>query len=194
MAALEAERAAARHVAEDYVRTFARAHTKTPADVQVVEGSPVDALLDAAHGADLLVVGTDSRRGLRRWWLGSVAEAVVRAAHVPVLVVRATPESDANAAAGAPGGAGLFSDPGVRVLAAEPVGTSAARWLAILRAVCRARVSTLTGLSACSREALAASDLLVVSNRSDAVGPEAAEVLKSCAHPVLFVPDAVFLK
>ena len=24
--------------------------------------------------------------------------------------------------------------------------------------------------------------------------PEAAEVLKSCAHPVLFVPDAVFLK
>ena len=127
-------------------------------------------------------------RGLRRWWLGSVAEAVVRAAHVPVLVVRATPESDANAAAG------LFADPGVRVLAAEPVGTSAARWLAILRAVCRARVSTLTGLSACSREALAASDLLVVSNRSDAVGPEAAEVLKSCAHPVLFVPDAVFSK
>lgn len=38
--------------------------------------------------ADLVVVGTHGRRGLRRLLLGSVAEGVVRLAHCPVLVVR----------------------------------------------------------------------------------------------------------
>jgi nucleotide-binding universal stress UspA family protein len=38
-------------------------------------------------GADLLVVGRHNRRGLNRLLLGSVAEAVVRAAQVPVLLV-----------------------------------------------------------------------------------------------------------
>jgi hypothetical protein len=34
-------------------------------------------------------MGTHGRRGPRRWWLGSVAERVVRESRVPVLVVRA---------------------------------------------------------------------------------------------------------
>jgi nucleotide-binding universal stress UspA family protein len=38
--------------------------------------------------ADLIVVGTHSRRGMSRWVLGSVAEGVVRRAECPVLVVR----------------------------------------------------------------------------------------------------------
>jgi len=38
--------------------------------------------------ADLVVVGTHGRRGIARWLLGSVAEAVVRLAPCPVLVVR----------------------------------------------------------------------------------------------------------
>jgi nucleotide-binding universal stress UspA family protein len=38
--------------------------------------------------ADLVVVGTHGRRGLRRLLLGSVAEGVVRLAPAPVLVVR----------------------------------------------------------------------------------------------------------
>jgi len=38
--------------------------------------------------ADLVVIGTHGRRGFRRLLLGSVAEAVVRLAHCPVLVVR----------------------------------------------------------------------------------------------------------
>jgi len=37
--------------------------------------------------ANLLVVGSHGRRGLARWLLGSVAEAVVRQATCPVLVV-----------------------------------------------------------------------------------------------------------
>ena len=41
--------------------------------------------------ADLIVLGTHGRRGLRRVVLGSDAEAVLREARVPVLVVRAEP-------------------------------------------------------------------------------------------------------
>jgi nucleotide-binding universal stress UspA family protein len=39
--------------------------------------------------ADLIVLGTHGRRGLRRLVLGSDAEAVVRTSPVPVLLVRA---------------------------------------------------------------------------------------------------------
>ncbi len=40
-------------------------------------------------GADLIVVATHGRTGLRHLLIGSVAERVVRHAHCPVLVVRA---------------------------------------------------------------------------------------------------------
>ena len=40
-------------------------------------------------GADLVVLGTHGRRGVRRFLLGSDAEQIVRAAPVPVLLVRA---------------------------------------------------------------------------------------------------------
>lgn len=56
----------------------------------VEEGKPVDAILRAAArvGAGMIVMGTHGRRGLQRLVLGSVAEAVVRRAEVPVLTVR----------------------------------------------------------------------------------------------------------
>ncbi|HWP35897.1 MAG TPA: universal stress protein [Thermodesulfobacteriota bacterium] len=52
--------------------------------------SAADAIVGAAleRGADLVVMGTQGRSGLRRMLLGSVAEQVVRAARCPVLVVR----------------------------------------------------------------------------------------------------------
>ena len=40
-------------------------------------------------GADLIVLGTHGRRGVRRLVLGSDAEQVVRTASVPVLLIRA---------------------------------------------------------------------------------------------------------
>lgn len=40
-----------------------------------------------ARGCDLIVLSTHGRSGLRRLVLGSVAEAVIRHAHVPVLAV-----------------------------------------------------------------------------------------------------------
>jgi len=45
--------------------------------------------------ADMIVVGTHGRRGLRRLFLGSVAEGVVRLAQCPVLVVRPKGETGA---------------------------------------------------------------------------------------------------
>lgn len=40
--------------------------------------------------ADLIVIGSHGRKGLNRFLLGSVAEGVMRAATVPVLLVRGT--------------------------------------------------------------------------------------------------------
>lgn len=54
-----------------------------------VDGNPGPAVAAFADelGADLVVVGTHGRTGLDRMLLGSVAERVLRLAHVPVLVV-----------------------------------------------------------------------------------------------------------
>lgn len=53
-------------------------------------GAPADevAQLAADLDADLVIVGTHGRRGVRRLLLGSVAEGVMRLAHCPVFVVR----------------------------------------------------------------------------------------------------------
>ena len=54
-------------------------------------GRVAELILDEARksGADLIVMGTHGRRGLRHAVLGSDAEAVVRGSNVPVLLVRA---------------------------------------------------------------------------------------------------------
>jgi nucleotide-binding universal stress UspA family protein len=59
-------------------------------DMKVLEGYPSSALLDVAKDttADLIVMGSHGRTGLKRLWLGSVAESVVREATLPVLIVR----------------------------------------------------------------------------------------------------------
>lgn len=56
----------------------------------IVDGDPDVALADAARelGADLIVVGTHGRTGVRRIALGSVAEKTIRLAASSVLVVR----------------------------------------------------------------------------------------------------------
>jgi nucleotide-binding universal stress UspA family protein len=57
-------------------------------------GDPRDVILDQATTwrADLIVVGSHGRTGLRRWMLGSVAESVVR--HAPCSVEVARVRSD----------------------------------------------------------------------------------------------------
>lgn len=53
-------------------------------------GDPADALHQVAVDvdADLIVVGTHARRGIEKLLLGSVAQALVQMARVPVLVAR----------------------------------------------------------------------------------------------------------
>jgi len=53
------------------------------------EGSPSREIVEYAnqHGCDLIVMGTHGRGGIDRLLLGSVAERVVRSAHVPVVTV-----------------------------------------------------------------------------------------------------------
>lgn len=54
------------------------------------EGEAVDEILNIASDerVDMIALGTHGRSGLSRLFLGSVAEAVLRRADVPVLVVR----------------------------------------------------------------------------------------------------------
>jgi nucleotide-binding universal stress UspA family protein len=56
----------------------------------VLQGLPVETLARYTRelGADLVVMTTHGRGGLRRAWLGSVTDQLIRSAEVPVLVVR----------------------------------------------------------------------------------------------------------
>lgn len=57
----------------------------------VRQGDVVEAILDTARevDADLVIMGTHGRKGLQRFFLGSVAEQVIRRSPVPVTTVRA---------------------------------------------------------------------------------------------------------
>jgi nucleotide-binding universal stress UspA family protein len=62
----------------------------TPVLREMLSGPAADPIVREAKklGADLIVLGTHGRRGVRRMVLGSDAEQVVRLASVPVLLVR----------------------------------------------------------------------------------------------------------
>jgi nucleotide-binding universal stress UspA family protein len=77
------------------------AHKDVAVRLEAVDGAPADAILRVARdeGFDLIVMGTHGRTGVRRLFLGSVAEHVVRHAECPVLTVRETARADAGAVA-----------------------------------------------------------------------------------------------
>jgi nucleotide-binding universal stress UspA family protein len=66
----------------------ARRHADVRLSFDPIEGGAVDVLVDAGRAADLVVVGSHGRRGLRRLFAGSVAENVARHAACSVLVAR----------------------------------------------------------------------------------------------------------
>jgi len=59
-------------------------------------GPVVETILDYAESihADLIVMSTHGRSGIARWFIGSVADKVVRAARLPVLLARPEPAAD----------------------------------------------------------------------------------------------------
>ena len=65
-------------------------HGQAPTDTMVTIGSPAYVIPEAAKKtqADLIVISTHGRTGLKHVFLGSVAEQVVQRAPCPVLVVR----------------------------------------------------------------------------------------------------------
>ncbi len=63
---------------------------------EVRYGNAAREIVAMAQPGDLIVMSTHGRGGLARWFLGSVAEAIVRRSPVPVLLVR----GDEHTAAG----------------------------------------------------------------------------------------------
>lgn len=80
--------------AEAYLKRLAEELTvsgiRTSTDVR--RGDPVREILAGAHeaGADLIAMTTHGRSGLGRLLFGSVAEAVLREAEIPVFLMRLT--------------------------------------------------------------------------------------------------------
>jgi universal stress protein A len=71
-------------------QALAQAKQRYPTtDAMLQVGYPADVIVKAAEkrSSDLIVIGTHGRRGVSRMLLGSVAEKVVRSAHVPVLTI-----------------------------------------------------------------------------------------------------------
>lgn len=68
---------------------IASRRTEVAVETMIATGEPRDEILRVAKQvrADLIVMGTHGRHGIRRLLLGSVAEAVVRAAPCPVLTL-----------------------------------------------------------------------------------------------------------
>jgi len=79
--------------ASAYLRALAgRLHGQgLTVDYGEVEGSPAETIVEQARalGADLIAMTTHGRSGLGRMFYGSVAEAVLRHAPCPTLLVRA---------------------------------------------------------------------------------------------------------
>lgn len=55
---------------------------------RLVPGRPVPAIVEASASYDTILVGTHGRTGLAHFWLGSIAEQIVRHCPKPVLVLR----------------------------------------------------------------------------------------------------------
>jgi nucleotide-binding universal stress UspA family protein len=84
--ALADERRQRQEQARKYLVSFGHRHTDAPFVAEIAMRSPIDAIKDAAVEADLVVMGTHGRSGPKLWWLGSVAERVLRDLTTPVLV------------------------------------------------------------------------------------------------------------
>ena len=80
---------------EDARKVIAEFRNRLPQQVSALEfvpiGAPHTEIVNAAKDwpADLIVIGSHGRGGIKRALLGSVAESVMRNAPCPVLVVRA---------------------------------------------------------------------------------------------------------
>ena len=81
----------ARRYLDDVVSTELGAGRPAATELHVVNSLPARAVLDAAEGAWVVVLGNRGLGGFRGLLLGSVSQQVVHHATCPVLIVRAPP-------------------------------------------------------------------------------------------------------
>jgi nucleotide-binding universal stress UspA family protein len=178
---LEDERRQASESVAAELRRFVQAATAWPAEVLVTDGPPVDAVLRATEDADLAVLGTHGRRGPSRWWLGSVAERVVRGSRIPVLVTRADAVVESD----------VFARVALVAADGEP-GDEARGCAEQMAATGRGSVEVVPTLAGCPPEVLARASLVVVDGRARrstwGLPDVVANALGQCSRPVLFLP------
>ncbi len=87
---LGAESEAAQSALEAAVAEVLDAESGIEVEQKLVEGDPGDALVRESEGADLLVVGSHGRSGLKAALLGSVSRHVTSHAACPVVVVKSS--------------------------------------------------------------------------------------------------------
>ena len=94
---IEAERSRAERYL--YEQAAALKAAGQPTAVLLAQGEPVAQLLVAAAEPDvaLVVMATHGRGGLQRWYLGSVADKLLRLAPCPVLLLTPDPDADRSA-------------------------------------------------------------------------------------------------
>jgi len=181
--ALEGQQQAARKRAAQYLVQTTATLTTVPIEPHIVNGPAAAAIIDAAEAGDLVVMGTHGRRGPSRWWLGSVAERVVRSAPAPVLVVRA---GDVRA------------DPADRfrrilVVAEEGAGESSTdRYATRLAESFDGRVAGR--LTRCSEEMILRREASLVAvgvpgQSGGRLSEVAEQLIRTCRLPMLFVPE-----
>jgi nucleotide-binding universal stress UspA family protein len=91
---LEAESEAARVILAEAVSEALGGEPGVEIEQKLVEGDPGDALVAESGAAELVVVGSHGRSGLKAALLGSVSRHVASHAACPVVVVKADGASD----------------------------------------------------------------------------------------------------
>lgn len=179
--ALEREREAARAHGLQYLSGFAARQTAYAVQTTVVEGPAAEAILEATGSSDLVIMGTHGRRGPTRWWLGSVAERVVRDATCPVLVMRAEAAATTEA----------FANIHLLVHRGAPLAAGR-QWADVLAATFGGEVYEAGDTDACDVASIQRASLVVVAvpmeHSARGVADSVAHLLRRCTRPVLFVP------
>ncbi|WP_100247037.1 universal stress protein [Streptomyces viridochromogenes] len=83
----------ARHFLEEQIAELCGRYPGVPVELRIDWVRPATALAELSEEADLVVVGSRGRTGLRRLLLGSVSSEVLHTAHCPVAVVPTAAEA-----------------------------------------------------------------------------------------------------
>ena len=90
---LQERESARKSAAKEYLDNVVKRLEKTGVQIrtEVIEGRVADSLADYAdkHKFDLILIATHGRSGVSRWVWGSVADRILHAATIPILMVRA---------------------------------------------------------------------------------------------------------